>query len=172
MMTYPRLDKDGNLDPRYLMGNEQELENSKSQFVQPGAGDMLKAYLDEEVPFDIRKTDLYQQFWAATGHTLQLTFIREDDIEYFEYLWRISKINFLMSVPSYKIRTKELQLLNQLHIHFIAAIRRSVGSKTHITNERTAQQSSIQQVIRSNVEDIRAAPGPPQKGFFARMLGG
>lgn len=131
---------------------------------------LIKTYMEETIPEEIRNTKLFKDFWGVLGNTLKLTFLSEKEIPEFESLFREAKYNYIMSVPVYDYTAEEMKIMQQIKIYFAAAIRRSVGSRQHVINERTMQATTISQNIRSNTERFSQSSGGGMMGKIRRMF--
>lgn len=148
------------IDPRELYDSEEEAELAKNLYTEGNMAEIIETYLQQDIDKEYKKSDIIKEFWAILGRTIPLSFIGDDDEEEFEILFEQAKLNYIMKVPAYKFTFNDMIMLDQLKIYFKAALKRSIGRKGHIVNERTMQSTAINQVIRSNTENM----GSPTKG--------
>jgi len=146
-------------DLSLLQGSKEDIRKNQDLFQTQDMSKLVKTYLEEEVPEEIRRHKIYRDFWAAIGNTIKLTFLEKEDVLDFEYLFEDSRINFTMSTPPYDYTWDDMQILSQLKLYFVAAVKRAVGFQQHRNNERVILGGSINQVIRSNTEAIRGDSG-------------
>lgn len=154
-------------DLESLRGSTSELRGSQDMFQTQDMSKLVKTYLEESVPEEIRSTKIYKDFWAAIGNTIKLTFLEKEDVLDFEFLFEDSRLNFLLTVPPYEYTWNDMQLMSQLKLYFVAAVKRAVGFQQHRNNERIVLGGSINQVIRSNTESIRGVSGGD--GFMSKL---
>lgn len=122
---------------------------------------LVKSYLEEIIPKEIREGETFKHFWAVLGNTVKLSFLSREDVDEFENLFDQATWTFIMSRPSYEYTFDDMMLIRQLRIYFLAAIKRAVGGKNGTMNERSMLATSIQQQIRSYSEG-----GQKKKGFL------
>jgi len=137
-----------------LIASDSELNKSKSLFQNQDMVKLVETYLEEDLPDDLKKKNAIKQFWAVLGKTIKLTFLDKDDVSDFEILYDQARINFIMAKPAYEFTFEDAEMLDQMRIYFLSAIKRSVGTTTHRFNERIILGGQINQVIRSNSESI------------------
>lgn len=143
-------------------------ENNQQLFQTNDMVGLIKEYLKLDIPKEMLAHPLVQQFWAVLSKDIKLTFLDRDDVEDLELLFDQSMLNYLMSTPSYEFSNEDEQMLDQLRIYFIAALKRSQGTKSHRFNERIIEGGTINQTIKSNT-DIVHTPGG-QRGGMGTML--
>ena len=142
-----------------IAGSSEEVKQANNLFTGQDMTKLLEAYMEEEIPEQFRNEDILKQFWAVLGRTVKLTFITKEDLQEYEDLFEMAKNDFIMSIPPYEYSFKHQQMLEQLRIYFISALRRSMGTGNHVFNERILLGGQINQVIRSNTENFKPAGG-------------
>lgn len=150
---------DDNFNPVGLQGNYEDLNQAQDLFQMQDMAKLVRTYLEEDIPEDIKKTRVYNEMWAVLGRTIKLSFLDESDVQDFEFLYDECKINYVMSKPSYEFTFEDMQLLDQLRIYFLAALKRAKGVSQHRMNERTLLATQISQQIRSNTESFNQSSG-------------
>lgn len=128
---------------------------------------LVKTYLEEDLPEELKRDQLMRQMWAILGKTPKLSFLVPDDIKEFESLYNQSEYFYLMSKPNHEITFKDLQNLQQLKFYNLINLRRSVGFQGHRFNERIILGGTINQTIRSNTEQFNT---PSSGGGFMNKL--
>ena len=151
-----------------IMGSDEEVRGSQDLFQSQDMVKLVKTYLEEDYPEEIRKTKIFQQFWAILGKTIKLSFVEKDDIYEFESLFEQCRLTFLMSMPPYDISWEDLQLIDQIRVYYLAAVKRATGFGGHRFNERIILGGTINQTIRSNTESINS-PAQQGRGLFSRL---
>lgn len=164
--------KESDYDPdlKLLEGSRDDVRKNQDFFQTQDMAKLVKTYLEEEVPDSIRSSKIYTDFWAAIGNTIKLTFLEQEDVLDFEFLFEDARLNFVMTVPVYEYTWADMQVLSQLQLYFAAAVKRAVGFKQHRNNERIVLGGSINQVIRSNTESFRSGSGGGMMDKIRRFL--
>ena len=147
-------------------GNEEQLRAAESLFSNQNTVELIKYYTKEEIPDDLKKLEPFKTFWAILGKNPVLTFLNSEDEEIFDILFRISKLQHLISKPAYTYTFEKSQAMNQLRIYFKAAIKRSIGFDKNKVNERTMEATSVNQIVRSNTEGFNS---PQKQGLFSKF---
>ena len=147
-----------------LMGSDSDLKSSQNLFNTQNTAEIIRTYLDETVPDNIKKSNIYQHMWAVVGNTLKLSFFDDKSIFEFEALFNIAKYDYIMSIPAYEYDFETAKILSQLRIYYLSAIRRAIGGAHNKINERVLLSNSTQQVIKSSTEINQS--GKQKKGFM------
>lgn len=167
-ITYKDLVESDDIDKDAFAGTNTDVNASESLYSTGDMARLIKESLEEIVPEQIRKKRIYIEFWGVLGKTLKLTFIKSDEIEFFQYLFRNCRRRYLMSVRPDQYTWEDGMLLSQLEIYFEAAVRRAVG---HNFNERELIASQISQIVRSNTESLNTnETGGSVKRFFNKIF--
>lgn len=155
-----------------IAGDPDEAEDNKSLFQNNDMVGLIREYLSVDIPKEMKEHKLIQQFWAILSKDIKLTFLEQDDIEDFELLFDQSMLNFLMSTPAYEFSNEDEQILDQFRIYFIAALKRSQGTKNHRFNERIIEGGTINQTIKSNTDIIQGAGnrGGGMSGMLSKLF--
>lgn len=146
-------------------------KGGSSLYGQQDMTKLVNTFLEEDMPDDLKQSQMVRDFWAVLGKTIKLSFMEKDDIEDFETLFEIARIDYVMSIPEYEYTFKDAKHLEQLRIYFLAACKRAMGSPSHKFNERIILGGSISQVIRSNTEAIKTGDGGSRGGLFSKLRG-
>lgn len=151
-----------------LVGSDPELKSAQDLYQGQDMVKLVRTYLEEEEPEAYKKNPLFTEFWAILSKNIKLSFLDgKYDVEDFEILFDQSKLNYVMSKPPYEFNWEDMQLLEQLKINFLASVKRAVGVSGHRFNERIILGGTINQVIRSNTESIKA--GDSGGGFMSKL---
>lgn len=150
-----------------LMASEQEKDSAKSLYDHQDMSKLIETYMTVDIPRELKQHKLLTDFWAVLDRNIKLTFLREEDVEDSELLFEVAKVNYLQSRPAYTYTLDDVQLLDQLKIYFLAAIKRSVGIGQHKFNERIIQGGTTNHVIRSNTDTIQS--GSSGGGWFSKL---
>lgn len=151
-----------------LIGSDPEVKGAQDLFQGQDLVKLVRTYLEEDQPEAFKENALFKEFWAILGKNLKLSFLDpKTDAEDLEMLFDMSKMNYIMSKPAFDFTWEDMQLLEQLKINFIACVKRAIGTTGHRFNERIILGGTINQVIRSNTESIRA--GDSGGGILARI---
>jgi hypothetical protein len=148
--------------------DQDELKQSEDLFKSQDMVKLIKTYLDEEAPLEMRENCIYKYMWGTLSKSIKLTFLTEKDFDYFESMFNQSKITYLMSIPANKYSFQDMLLFDQLKIIYLCAIKRSIGSSTHKFNERIILGGTINQTIRSNTETLKGVNNGGG-GFFSKF---
>lgn len=148
-----------------LAAEKKALESDRSLFENQDMVKIIKAYLEENVPENVRESELFKEFWAVIGKKIQLTFLDPEDLFEFEAMFLQCKSLILMREPAYALTFERIQLIKQVEMYFKAALRSAVGGKTGRLNERMILGSTITQTVRSNTEQYGSVGGG-KKGFL------
>jgi len=151
-----------------LLGNEEELKRSQGLFQNQDMVKLVQTYLEEEIPEEFKNKKVMRDFWAVMGKTIKLSFVEKDDLFDFEILFDQARINYIMSKPPYEFDFDDQQLLDQLRIYYIAAVKRAMGFGSHRFNERIILGGTINQTIRSNTESFNSG-NSGGGGFFSKL---
>lgn len=151
-----------------LLSSDSDFAQSRSLFQNQDMVKLVETYLGEDIPEELKNNNIIKRFWAVLGKTIKLTFLDKDDIIDFEILYDQARINYIMSMPPYDFNFSDQETLDQMRIYFLAAVRRAVGTDQHRFNERIILGGSVNQVIRSNTESIRAGGGSGG-GFLSKL---
>ena len=158
-------------DDRVLMGSDDEVREAARYFNTNETGEMVRIYLEEDIPSDLRKSKMFQLFWATLGKTVKLTFLEKDDLLDFEADNEDAMLTFKMMIPSYEYTFNEMISLEQIKLYFNAAIKRARGFTTHKYNERMILGSQTQQIIRTNTENMPVNTGEGGiRGLFKKFF--
>ena len=163
-------ESNNSINEKDFYGSEEELKQSQDMFVP--SNDMAKlitTYLEETVPDELKKTRLYQEFWAVAGKTIKLTFFDKDDMIDLDLMYDNITIDFKMSKAIYDFSFEDSQMLQQFRLYFKAAVKRSVGTPQHRFNERIILGGSINQTIRSNTENSSGRSDGNSGGIFGKI---
>ena len=152
LQDYGRQANEMGIDLMDLAATQREIDQAQNLFQGNDPLKLVKAFLDEDVPDEIKATDFYIRFWAVVGKTIKLTFIEKEDVWDYEALFELCRLTYLMEKPPYKYTFDELQLMRQMKIYYVSAVRRAIGTPAHRFNERIVIGSQTNQIIRSNTE--------------------
>jgi len=152
-----------------LMANMEDQAAAKNLYDSQDMSKLIETYMQVDIPKDLRQHRLMHDFWAVLDRTIKLTFYSADDVTDGELLFEIAKVNYLQTRPAYTYTLEDTQLLDQLKIYFIAAIKRSVGAGQHRFNERLVIGQGVNHVIRTNTDTIQSGSSG---GFFSRFKRG
>lgn len=167
-VTYKDLQDSEDIDKDAFAGTNTDVNASDSLYNTSDMAKLMKESLDEVVPDRIKTLHIYEEFWGIIGKTIKLTFIRPDEIEFFQYLFRNARRRYLMSVRPHHYSWDQGMLLAQLEVYFEAAVRRAVGKNF---NERELIASQISQIVRSNTESLNTGDsGGRMKQFFNKVF--
>ena len=119
-----------------LVADEKQQEADRSLFENQDMVKIIKTYLEESVPEEIKETDLYQKFWIVFGKKLQLSFIDYEDKFEFEAMFEQAKLAYMMSMPSHEFTFDDVLAIKQLELYFAAALRSAIGMKENRFSER------------------------------------
>ena len=147
-------------------GNEEQLKDSEDLFSQQDMVKLIRFYTEKDVPDNLAKKEPYKTFWAILGKAPILTFLKDEDEETYDSLFRLSKLKFLLSKPSYTYTFESQDAINQLRIYFKSAVKRAIGADKNRINERTMEQTQINQIMRTNLEGFNA---PQKSGFLGKI---
>jgi len=153
-----------------VMEEESARRDSQDLFQRPDMTQVIKTFLDEDMPTQWRVHPVYKDFWASMGKTIKLTFLQDDDLIDFEMLFDDSYATYMMSKPAYEFTESEMMFLTQLRTYYLATLKRSIGFKEHRMNERTAQAGTTTQIVRTNTEGFRGG-GDGGGGVFGKVKG-
>lgn len=158
-----------NIDPEQLKQLISESNEQDQNLFQ--SNDMVKIiqeYLHVDLPEELKEHEMVKSFWAVLSRDPKLTFIEnESEIEDFELMFNDSLYNYLMEKPTYEFSFREMQLLDQFRLYFMAAVRRAKGVPKHKFNERIIQGGTVNQTIKSNTESYEM---PQKKGGIMGAL--
>lgn len=141
------------IDPSALMGNPAQLAQDSGLYKNEDAVKLAKLYLEDNVPEDIKTNPLYAQMWAVLGKKIQLTFLEKDDVHDIESQYEMAKQLYIMSKSPQQLTHEDILSMNQIKMHLIASCKGAVGKGEK--NERTMQNTQINQFNRSNVEGFQ-----------------
>lgn len=147
-------------------GSEEQLKQAEDLFKPQDMVKLIKFYTEENLTPDFESSEFKKRFWAILGKSPILSFLKEEDEELFESMFRIAKLQYLMSYPAYKYTFTDQMEINQMRTYFKLAIKRSVGFDKNLINERTMEATSINQIVRSNTEGFNAGG---KSGFFSKL---
>ncbi len=139
-----------------LLGSEEELNASKGLFQNQDMVKLVQTYLEEDIPPEILNKKVMREMWAVMGKTIKLSFVDKEDLFDYEILFDQARINYIMGIPPYEFTFEDQQLLDQLKIYYISAVKRAVGFAGHRFNERIILGGTINQTIRSNTESFNS----------------
>jgi len=133
---------------------------------------LIKIYLEDDVPENLKTSSpIVKQFWAILGKSVKLTFLDQEDVMDFEFLFNQARYTLLMSMPSYKVTFDDLQQLDQIKLHYYASLKRAVGTNKQKLNERIILGSTINQSISSSQDSSTSSVGiGRQSGSFFNKL--
>lgn len=174
-MSYEFLQEDGELDMnalQSLLGSDTEVKNTKSLYQNTDMVRLIEKYTEVDLPEDLKKHPLVTELWAVLSKEIKWSFLEKEDEADFELLFDLAVINYLMQTPQYKFTFVDEQLLDQLRLYFVAAVKRARGVSGHRFNERIIEGGTINQVIRSNTDMIQAGGGGGGglKSFMKRVF--
>lgn len=153
---------------KQLISSDPELNQSKSLFQNQDMVKIIETYVEEDLPEDIKQNKILMKFFGFVyGRSVKLSFLDKDDVQDMEYYFEDCRLSFMMHYPVYEYKTEDLGIIEQFRLVFRAACQRAVGSQTHKFNERIILGGSINQVIRSNSENISA--GGSGGGIFSKL---
>lgn len=145
-----------NIDPeqlKQLMSEGNEQDQSQSLFQSNDMVRIIKEYLHVDLPEELKEHEMVKSFWAVLSRDPKLTFVEsETEVEEFELLFNDSLFNYLMEKPTYEFTFREMQMLDQFRLYFMAAVRRAKGVPKHKFNERIIQGGTVNQTIKSTSE--------------------
>ena len=144
--------------------DEEEIEQASSLYDTTDMTKLVQEYMKEEVPKELKQHPIFKEFWAILGRTIKLTFLDKEDLDVFESYYDMARSDFIMSRPAYEFTFEDMQLLDQLRIYFIAAVKRAIGFYQNRYNERMILGSQIYQSI-STQQTRESQPG----GFLGRL---
>lgn len=143
------------IDLKALVDTAERVKSAENLYNTQDIEKLIKGYLEESIPEEIRNTKLFKEFWAVLGRNIQLTFLDKIDLEVFEILFDQCRLTFLMHKPAYEYTFIDLQALEQLKIYFSSALRRAQGVAGHRFNERIILGGQISQIISSKTDGQR-----------------
>jgi len=146
----------------HLIGDEEEQVQAQDYFSPSDMAKLVKTYLEEDVPTQIKKTSIYTEFWAVLGKTIKLTFLQPEDIDMFEAMFDVCRANYMMSKPTFEYGFDDMMILDQLRVYFVAACKRASGFSGARYNERMILGSQIHQNITDGGQGRSTSGG----GFF------
>jgi hypothetical protein len=160
---------EGQISSEALAADNKQQENDRSLFENQDMVKIIKVYLEENVPVELKEKRIYKEFWAVLGKKIQLTFLDAEDKFDFEAMFVQAKMLYYMSIPKYETDFETIATMKQLEMYFIAAIRSAIGSRDNVFNERIVQASTIRQNINSNTERFGQMGGSSGGGFFSKL---
>lgn len=151
-----------------LAEGAQEMKTAQGLYEGQDMSRVIRMFIEEDVPDDIKKSRLFQEFWAVFGKTVKLSFIEKEDIQDFSYMLEQVKLDYVMSKAAQHFTFSDLQALDQIEMYFEAAIRKSIGISQHRFNERIIQGGQISQIVRTNTESLNAGRSGGFLGWFRK----
>ncbi|MFW6119403.1 MAG: hypothetical protein ACOC80_00655 [Petrotogales bacterium] len=156
------------IDEKQIVGSEDQIRQDRGLFENEDMIRLAEVYLEEEVPKEVKKTELFRFMWSIVGKKLQLTFLQSQDESFFKSLFQQAKILYNIKHPAYHYTYDDIVLMKQIELHFMAAIKSAIGTKENVVNERTMQNTQINQVVRSNTETFGSGK---KGGIFGKLRG-
>lgn len=128
----------------------------------------LNKALDEPIIKSDESDDkIGNKFFGHTNKHLMLGFTPEKMRKYYYAKFNSGKCNFLMTIPSYKKNMRTRQITNNIETSFMSILGRSIGTTSHITNERILVAQNVQQNISSSTNDnVKSGVLGKMKGLF------
>lgn len=152
-------------------GSDQDVRAASQLYEGQDATKIIKMYLEENLPDELREDKFLLSFWAIMGKKLQLTFLEKEDLPEFYAVFEQAKLAYFMSIPAEKFDYDALMRITQIEIYFVAALKSAVGSQSGKINERTMLNTAIQQNVVSRTERIGSTESGGMLSKLARKMG-
>jgi len=128
-----------------LQTSPAERDQAKNFYQNSGRAAFLQELVDDDINHATRnRYDVLQKLFGAQSRNLKLSFLQEKDIDFLESLFHDSKLNHMMSQPSYEYGFDDQHAFNQARMLLRASIRRGIGGSKDQMNERLALTTNMQ----------------------------
>lgn len=161
------------MPPQYVVNMQQKgiLDRPNADFMtDENLLKILRTYMSvvnyKKISPDKALNMLFDHFWGFINQQANLTFYERQDKIWHDIDFELTWYHFLMSIPPGSLTQGQVLLYRNLKKYSDIIFFRSVGINNGKTNERIAQQTSINQNITS-----AGGQGQASQGLLSKMFG-